>query len=48
MQVLRKSEARAEYNDGLLSEVEKTRKNVEIWQDTKSELKNLLIKHSTK
>jgi DNA-directed RNA polymerase subunit beta' len=40
---IKKSEAvAAEYNDGLLSEVEKTRKNVEIWQDTKSEIEKLV------
>lgn len=40
---IKKSEAvTAEYNDGLLSEAEKTRKNVEIWQDTRGEIEKLV------
>ncbi len=31
-----------EYNDGLLSEEEKTRKNVEIWQEAKSDVEKLV------
>ncbi len=39
----KKSEAvMEEYNDGLLSEIEKTRKNVEIWQEAKSEIEKLI------
>jgi DNA-directed RNA polymerase subunit beta' len=37
-----------QYNEGLLSEVEKTRKNVEIWQDAKDKVEKLVAENLDK